>query len=292
MLIDLSYLRYPLPPDVQRLFEAGEFAHMERVIAKRLADPRTPEALKKRMTFQLAIAQQIPRDYPHTRSALLKQLQERIRDFTPEELEELRDDGTLDWRYVEGECRFKSNAVNNLCKTSREYRSRIIDQESVAQGDKERAELDSLIARMKEKGHMRARFTMHEEITVDSFDAVAAWLYADGKTPQRLAQLYADDEYLAEELRGKNPSQDTDKVRMITDALVNGESLAVKLSDRDQNDSYESRLLSVKYPGLYYSVWFFTDAFGKCYLHDYASDKTVEAPSVIAAWIIGGGTEV
>lgn len=130
------------------------------------------------------------------------------------------------------------------------------------------------------------------DITVGSFDAVAAWLYADGKSPQRLAQLYANDEYLAEELRGKNPSQDTDKVRMITDALVNGESLAVKLSDRDQNDSYEFRLLSVKYPGLYYSVWFFTDAFGKCYLHDYASDKTVEAPSVIAAWIIGGGTEV
>ena len=168
MLIDLSYLRYPLPPDVQRLFEAGEFAHMERVITKRLADPCTPEALKKRMTFQLAIAKQIPRDYPHTRSALLKQLQSRIRDFTLEELEELRDDGTLDWRYVEGECRFKSNAVNNLCKTRKEYESRIIDQDSVAQGKKERAELDALIARMKEKGHMRARFTLHEEITVDS----------------------------------------------------------------------------------------------------------------------------
>ena len=96
MLIDLSYLRYPLPPDVQRLFEAGEFARMERVIAQRLSDPRTPEVLKKRMTFQLAIAKQIPRDYPHTRSALLAQLEERIRDFTPEELESLRDDGTLD----------------------------------------------------------------------------------------------------------------------------------------------------------------------------------------------------
>lgn len=130
------------------------------------------------------------------------------------------------------------------------------------------------------------------EITVGSFDAVAAWLYADGTSPQRLGQLYADDEYLAEELRGKNPSQDTDKVRMITDALVNGENLAVSLSDNGQNDSYEFRLLSVKYPGLYYSVWFFTDAFGKCYLHDYATDKTVEAPSVISAWVIGGGDEV
>ena len=49
MLIDLSYLRYPLPPDVQRLFEAGEFTRMERVITRRLADPRTPETLKKRI---------------------------------------------------------------------------------------------------------------------------------------------------------------------------------------------------------------------------------------------------
>ena len=42
MLLNLSYLRYPLPPDVQRLFEAGDLARMERVIALRLADPRTP----------------------------------------------------------------------------------------------------------------------------------------------------------------------------------------------------------------------------------------------------------
>ena len=136
------------------------------------------------------------------------------------------------------------------------------------------------------------RSKQQPEITVGSFDAVAAWLYADGTSPQRLAQLYADDEYLAEELRGKNPSQDTDKVRMITDALVNGEGLVVSIPEGSESDSYEFRLLSVKYPGLYYSVWFFTDAFGKCYLHDFATDKTVEAPSVISAWIVGGGTSV
>ena len=168
MLIDLSYLRYPLPPDVQRLFEAGEFARMEHVITKRLADPRTPETIKKRMIFQLAVAQQIPRDYPHTRSELLKQLQARIADFKPEELDELRDDGTLDWRFVEGEIHYKSNAVNNLCKTRKEYTDRIIDRSSVEEGLKARAQLDKIIARMKNNGHIRARFTMHEEITVDS----------------------------------------------------------------------------------------------------------------------------
>ena len=168
MLIDLSYLRYPLPPDVQRLFEAGEFARMERVITKRLADPRTPEALKKRMTFQLAVAQQIPRDYPHTRSSLLKQLQATIADFKPEELDELRDDGTLDWRFVEGEIHYKSNAVSNLCKTRKEYTDRIIDRESVKKTQQAREGLDAIISRMKNNGHIHARFTVHEEITVDS----------------------------------------------------------------------------------------------------------------------------
>ena len=29
MLLDLSYLSYPLPPDIQRLYEAGDFARMD-----------------------------------------------------------------------------------------------------------------------------------------------------------------------------------------------------------------------------------------------------------------------
>ena len=49
MLLDLSYLSYPLPPDIQRLYEAGDFARMDRVIRLRLDDPRVPEALKARL---------------------------------------------------------------------------------------------------------------------------------------------------------------------------------------------------------------------------------------------------
>lgn len=124
-------------------------------------------------------------------------------------------------------------------------------------------------------------------ITAASFDAIAAWLYIDGETPVRAATLYADDKYLDESLRGQNDSQDTDKVKMITKAITEGEHVSVSMADSDKNDEYEFRLLSNKYPGLYYSVWVFSDAFGKYYLHDYVSDKTVVAPSEISAWIVG-----
>ena len=36
MLLDLSCLSYPLPPDVRRLYEAGDFGRMELVIRRRL----------------------------------------------------------------------------------------------------------------------------------------------------------------------------------------------------------------------------------------------------------------
>ena len=90
MLSDLSYLSYPLPPDVQRLFEAGELARMERVIGLRLADSRTPECLKERLRFQLVIARDLPEAYPFTQTELLGRLRAAVRDFGDEELEIVR----------------------------------------------------------------------------------------------------------------------------------------------------------------------------------------------------------
>ena len=52
MLLDLSCLSYPLPPDVRRLYEAGDFGRMELVIRRRLEDPCVPEALKARLRVQ------------------------------------------------------------------------------------------------------------------------------------------------------------------------------------------------------------------------------------------------
>ena len=50
MLLDLSYLSYPLPPDIQRLYEAGDFARMDRVIRLRLDDPMTVGELAMLLT--------------------------------------------------------------------------------------------------------------------------------------------------------------------------------------------------------------------------------------------------
>lgn len=168
MLIDLAYLRYPLPPDVQRLFEAGDFARMERVIAQRLEDSRTPQCLRERLRIQLAIAAQIPDAYPYTQAQLLDKLRQAVRDFTEDELEALRDDGTLDWRYVGGEVRFKDNAVDNLLKTRAAYAARATDERlAIASAQRSRM-LDERIEKMKNDGHARVRFEVRESLSVKS----------------------------------------------------------------------------------------------------------------------------
>jgi len=127
------------------------------------------------------------------------------------------------------------------------------------------------------------------EITIENFGAIAAFLYIDGTTPVRVGQLYADDQYLPEELRGQNPSQDTDKVKQITDALINGEERTVSDADYVEDSTYYFRLLSPDYPGLYYSVCFFGDRYGRYYVEDMGTFKIVDAPAEIIAWIIGSG---
>ncbi len=168
MLLNLEYLSYPLPSDIRRLSEAGDYERMAKVIADRLADPRVPKCLHERLKFELEIARLTPRYYPYTKEALFERLQKKIPDITPEEIEELRDDGTLDWRYINGVVYYRANCINNLLKTRKEYADREV---STAASDAKAARhnvLDDIIARQKAKGHLHAKFELHEEMKVES----------------------------------------------------------------------------------------------------------------------------
>ncbi|MDO4741647.1 MAG: hypothetical protein Q4A66_13345, partial [Eubacteriales bacterium] len=163
MLSDLTYLSYPLPPDVRRLFEAGDFERMNRVIQSRIADPRTPKCLHERLRFQQHIAALTPLYYPYTREEILAKLQAKVKDFKDEEIDALLDDGTLDWRYIDGVVYFRANCISNLLKTRPEYEARAIDPAPHRSRD-----LDEIIARMKANGGVKARFELREEMTISS----------------------------------------------------------------------------------------------------------------------------
>ena len=170
MLHNLEYLSYPLPPDIRRLSEAGDFKRMAKVIADRLADPCVPKCLHDRLRFELEIARLTPRYYPFSKEELLERLKKKIPDITGEEIEALRDDGTLDWRYIDGEVRYRANCINNLLKTKKEYAAREVSAATSEATVSRHGKLDDVIARQKAKGHLHAKFELHEEMKIESME--------------------------------------------------------------------------------------------------------------------------
>lgn len=125
------------------------------------------------------------------------------------------------------------------------------------------------------------------ELTVDSFAPVAAMIY-DGTNTRWIASFFADDEYLPEDQRGINESQDTYVCRAIAEALTEGENVDVASDNMALSNRYFIRLTSQNYPGLFYTVFFFCDNNGVFYLRDRAINKNVVCPREVLERMIGG----
>lgn len=125
------------------------------------------------------------------------------------------------------------------------------------------------------------------ELDILSFDPIAALIY-NNSNRKWIASFYADDEYLPEDQRGINETQDTAICKAIADAIANGESVRYNESELVDTNNYFIRLTSAKYPGLYYLVAFFPDVNGRFYLRDRGANKTVYCPKEVTARMIGG----
>ena len=70
---------------------------------------------------------------------------------------------------MNGEVRFKDNALSGLLKTRAEYAARATDPEVKKRRGRESArQLHEIIAKMKANGGVHARFELHEQLTIRS----------------------------------------------------------------------------------------------------------------------------
>ena len=87
---------YPLPQDIARLIGAGEFDLALKLIECRLREP-LPAALRARLEAEQKLLPCLPDTYTLSHKELLRELQERVKDFTAQELDELLLNGKLDF---------------------------------------------------------------------------------------------------------------------------------------------------------------------------------------------------
>lgn len=163
---NMDFMICPLPEDIARLKHFGDFERMNRMIEVRLQNPKVPSILKERLKYERLLVKDILREYIYTPEEALAKLQEKVKDVTFEEMETFRDQGTLDWVYINGKVFYKDDCVASFIKTRVDMRHRISDHKALAERTESFHALDEIIARMKEKGSIKLRMNMRTTLTI------------------------------------------------------------------------------------------------------------------------------
>ena len=157
----LKYMRVGLPEDILCRKMAGDYAGAIRLIDRRLQETNLPEALRGSLLVQKKICQDLPSEFPYSRTDALDIIRKDIPDFTDEELDELVARRHIRWIYVNGEEHFSSRFYDSLCKAVPEFGKRaqqsVGGMESNSATGKTANLRDVTIAKMKEKGQLTTR---------------------------------------------------------------------------------------------------------------------------------------
>lgn len=127
LLKDLEYLKIDLPEDVLKIKMNGNFAEAVKLINLRL-NKKITFAMRKRLELEKEIINTIKNEYPYTFDDALKLCQDKIKDFTSEELIFLQEDSQADWILVDGQIKFNDSFYGSLLFTRADLRERLIDQ--------------------------------------------------------------------------------------------------------------------------------------------------------------------
>ena len=167
MYQDLSFMKIPLPEDVLKLKNYGDYAGAQKMIRYFLEHKEIPKALRKRLEIEQEIIGVMGADeYPYTYAEALEMMTSHLRDFKEEELQYLKEIGAADWIYIDGEVHFQRLFYDNLTQTRPDLAARVIVQNE--EFEKENAMKQKLlngnVHYMKEHGgrtvHTRIRATI------------------------------------------------------------------------------------------------------------------------------------
>ena len=163
---NLEYFSYPLPEDIEKCVIFGDYEMAGRMIDRRLADPKIPQAQKERLLLEKQFMQVRPEVYTLSADDVYYQLVKLVKDFRKEEFQELSEDGTLDWIMLNGQKCFMNNCVDSFLKTRVDYYDRILDQTFLQNVEKTASELNAVIAKVKEEKKVSIRYHVKETLRI------------------------------------------------------------------------------------------------------------------------------
>ena len=192
MYQDLSFMKIPLPEDVLKLKNFGDYEGALKMI-KHFMSKDIPVALRKRLEIEEEIIRVMGIDeYPYSYEEALEILHKNIRDFKDEELKELKEIGAADWIFIDGKVHFQRRFYDTLIKTRPAYAARVMvpDDEEVRYSEIKNSLLNGNIDYMKEKGgrtvRTRIRSTIQAKKNSKKWDVKYVYTYRFLKYISRL----------------------------------------------------------------------------------------------------------
>ena len=159
MYQDLSYMKIPLPEDVLKLKNYGDFSGAQKMIDHFMTKD-IPNALRKRLEIEKDVLKVMGgNEYPYTYEEALEIMTSHLRDFKEEELQYLKEISAADWIYVDGTVHFQRRFYENLIKTRPDLAERVMveDVDDAQANELKQKLLNDNVHYMKEKGGRTVR---------------------------------------------------------------------------------------------------------------------------------------
>ena len=162
----LESIGYPLPEDIEKLKWYGDFDGCLRLIEQRMAE-NIPETLRHKLRMEAAQIQRMQQDYTITPEEAEQVLSERLQNWRPEELEQLRRENVVDWIFVNGQVRYIDSFYENLIKIRNDIAARQRCPAEPGPGKRTETEIrDEVIAFMKAHGGAKCKLRIRSRMKV------------------------------------------------------------------------------------------------------------------------------
>lgn len=166
-MIALESLIIDLPEDIKNLVFYGDYDEAMRLINIYL-DRNIPQILKQRLQLEKERLNVMKKSYIYSYDKALKMGQEKIKNFTKEKLDTLKDERYADWAYVNGEIMFHSRFLENIMKVYPNIDKHLIKKEKI--DEKKVNVLNKTVNEIIEKGeknyfiHVKTGIKLKEDL--------------------------------------------------------------------------------------------------------------------------------
>lgn len=161
----LRYLEVPLPETISSYKYYGDFDSEIRAIDAFLARENIPEVLRERLIIEKTIANGMKEEFRVSEEEAFSWFCDNYESFTHEEFDQMMDNGTLEWRFVNGKRHLSNSFRSSISMKLKDLYERRRDKTPYTPSEKTKL-IHAAIKEMQEKGYAKRRIRIRQELKI------------------------------------------------------------------------------------------------------------------------------